>query len=294
MARRRPWLLTILFFGGVLVVLLIAASLLIFWMRGSMIFTTGERIAVVRIEGMISESEPVIEILNRFGEDDSVKAMVLRIDSPGGAVGPTQEIYQSVQRWNQTKKILASMGSMATSGGYYVACGAERIFANPGSITGSIGVVVHFANLQELFDKIGVKGQVIKSGVHKDMGSPYRELTSEEKRLLQGVVDDVHQQFIEAVAESRQLPVDHIRSLADGRIFSGRQAMELGLVDELGGLQEAIRVAARMGGIQGEPRVVTEPREGFSLLDLLLGRFLGRVASGSGLSSPFIGYLFQP
>ena len=294
MKRPHPWLLTLLFLSGILVILVVAVGLLVVWMEGAESFKGGERVAVVRLEGVVLDPRPVLEALDRYGKDPKVRAIVLRVDTPGGAVGPTQEIFQGVRQWNKSKKVVASLGSMATSGGYYVACGAERILANPGTITGSIGVVVHFANLERLLEKLGIQGEVIRSGAHKDMGSPHRALTSEEKALLQGVVDDVHGQFVEAVAEARNLPKEQIRSLADGRIFSGRQAHTLGLVDELGGLQDAVKAAAALVGIAQEPRVVDEHKERFSLLDLLLGETLGKIAPSADPRMPPIGYIFYP
>jgi protease-4 len=165
--------------------------------------------------------------------------------------------------------VLASFGGVAASGGYYVACGADKIVANPGSITGSIGVVMQFANLEELLKKIGYKGYVIKSGTHKDIGSPFREMTPEEKELLQGVIDTVHKQFIKAVAEGRNLPIEKVTAIADGRIFAGEQAQALGLVDELGNLEDTIRLAADMAGIKGRPFVVYGRKKRLSLFDSL-------------------------
>jgi len=200
-----------------------------------------------------------------------VKAIILRIDSPGGGVGPSQEIYREIQkiRSSKRKKIITSMGSVAASGGYYVASASDLIIANPGTITGSIGVLMEFTNIEELFKKIGIKGVVLKSGEHKDIGSPFREMTPEEKKLIQSVIDNVHQQFIQAVMEGRNLERSKVIEVADGRILTGEQAKKLGLVDQLGNLQDAIDTAARMAGIEGKP-VVLYPKRKFSLLDLLI------------------------
>lgn len=294
MKRPRSCLIALLVLVGILGVLLLAVGAWILLRGEGGLFVGGERVAVIRLEGLVDDPGPLLAAMERYGKDPRVRAMVLRIDTPGGAVGPTQEIFQAVRRWNRSKKIVASLGAVAASGGYYVACGAERIVANPGTITGSIGVVVYFANLEELLRKIGVQGDVIKSGAHKDMGSPHRGLTEQERALLQGVIDDVHDQFVEAVAESRKLPFEEIRAVADGRIFSGRQAQKLGLVDALGGLHEAVEMAARLGGIEGEPRIVEEPKRGLSLLDLLLGRVMGRVLPAGDIGMPFFAYLFRP
>jgi protease IV len=239
----------------------------------------GERVAVIRIEGVIMDSRETIEELRRFRDNPSIKAVVLRIDSPGGGVVPSQEIHTEVlkARKDGRLKVVASMGNLAASGGYYIAAATEKIVANPGTLTGSIGVIMELANVQGLLEKIGVQSVVIKSGRYKDLASPFRAMSKEDRGLLQNVLDDVHDQFIQAVAAGRALKVEEVRPLADGRIFTGQQARTAKLVDELGDLQDAIKLAARLVGIEGEPRVV-EPRKRFSLRDLLENSFLGRVA----------------
>jgi len=184
-------------------------------------------------------------------------------------VGPSQELYEEVRKLRGKKPVVASMGAVAASGGYYIACGAQKIYANPGTITGSIGVLMQFVNVQDLIEKIGVRGMVVKSGAFKDMGSPIRRMTPEERRLLQAVIDNVHGQFVEAVAAGRGLDGRRVAAMADGRIFSGEQAKELGLVDALGNLQDAVAEAGRMAKIEGEPRVVTPPKKRLSILELL-------------------------
>ena len=229
----------------------------------------GEKVAVVPLSGLISDSEPVIEHLKKYGKDDSVKAIVLRIDSPGGGVGPSQEIYEEVRKLKARKPVVASMGAMAASGGYYIACATRKVFANPGTMTGSIGVIMPFMNVKDLVEKIGVKGMTVKSGAYKDMGSPLRDMTPAERELLQAVVDNVHMQFVNAVAEGRNLPPGDVVKIADGRIFTGEQAKALGLVDALGNLEDAVAEAGRMGKISGEPKVVTPPKRKISILELL-------------------------
>lgn len=227
------------------------------------------KVAVLPITGMIGDSEAIIEQLKKFAKDDSVKAIVLRINSPGGGVGPSQEIYEEVRKLRGKKVVVSSLGSMAASGGYYIACASEKIYANPGTITGSIGVLMQFVNVKDLVEKIGVRGMVVKSGDYKDIGSPVRDMRPEERRLLQGVIDNVHAQFVDAVAEGRKLGRDEVVALADGRILSGEQAKELGLVDVLGNREDAIAEAGRLAKIEGEPKVVTPPKKKFSILDLL-------------------------
>ncbi len=235
-----------------------------------------DRIALIRVEGAILDSHQTVTELKRFGKSPAVKAIVLRIDSPGGGVVPSQEIHDAVKRVRDKhkKKVVASMGSVAASGGYYIAAATDHIVANPGTLTGSIGVIMELANLEGLFKKVGVKSIVIKSGRYKDLASPFRELSTEDRRILQSVLDDVHHQFIQAVADGRSLPVSVVKPLADGRIFTGRQAKEVNLVDELGNLDDAIQVAADLAGIAGEPKVV-EPRKRFSIRDLLESLLFG-------------------
>src|SRR5438270_4827763 len=251
----------------------------------------GERVAIIRIEGVIMDSRETIEELRRFRDNPSIKAVVLRIDSPGGGVVPSQEIHTEVLKARQDGrlKVVASMGNLAASGGYYIAAATDRIVANPGTLTGSIGVIMELANVRGLLEKVGVQSVVIKSGRYKDLASPFRAMSKEDRVLLQRVLDDVHDQFIQAVAAGRALNVEEVRPLADGRIFTGRQARTAKLVDELGDLQDAIKLAARMVGIEGEPRVV-EPRKRFSLRDLLENSFLGRVAPAmpSGINLKYL------
>jgi protease-4 len=235
-------------------------------------FAFGDKIAVVEVKGVISQSSGTIEDLQQYVEDDSVKAIILRIDSPGGGVGPAQEIYREIMKIKQlkpNKKVVTSMGSVAASGGYYIASASDLIVANPGTITGSIGVIMQFSNLEELLKKIGIKGVVLKSGEHKDIGSPFREMTPEEKRIMQEVLDNVHQQFIQAVADGRKLDRSKIVQIADGRILTGEQAKTFGLVDQMGNLQDAIDIAAKMVGIVGKPNVIY-PKRRISIWEFLM------------------------
>ncbi|HEY3197939.1 MAG TPA: signal peptide peptidase SppA [Nitrospirales bacterium] len=238
----------------------------------------GDKVAVIRIEGVIVDSRDTIEELRHYRDNPSVKAIVLRIDSPGGAVVPSQEIFAEVQKTRAAGKIklVTSMGNVAASGGYYIAAATDRIVANPGTLTGSIGVIMELANVKGLLEKVGVKSVVIKSGRHKDMASPFRAMTEEDRALLQNVLDDVHTQFIEAVATGRALKVEQVKTLADGRIFTGKQAQSVKLVDELGDLNDAIKLAAGLVGISGEPRVL-EIRKRFSWRELLDGLFSGKI-----------------
>ncbi|MGZ3539324.1 MAG: signal peptide peptidase SppA [Thermodesulfobacteriota bacterium] len=272
MKRRR-----ILIGLGVIVALLIFFFAVLFFIgrytggKSSSRFAFGDKIAVVEVKGVISQSSAVIEELQQYLADDGVKAIVLRVDSPGGGVGPAQEIHREIMRIRSTskKKVVTSMGSVAASGGYYIACASDRIVANPGTITGSIGVIMQFSNLEELLKKIGVKGVVLKSGEHKDIGSPFREMTSEERKIMQDVLDNVHEQFIQAVADGRKLDRSKVAQIADGRILTGEQAKNLGLVDQLGNLQDTIDITAKMVGIEGTPNILY-PKRKISIWDLLM------------------------
>lgn len=232
----------------------------------------GEKVALVRIEGPIIDSKNAVEEIKDYTKDSSVKAIVLRVDSPGGAVAPSQEIYEEVRKAANKKPVVVSMGSIAASGGYYISSPATRIFANPGTLTGSIGVIMEIPNIEGLMNKVGIKTDVIKSGRHKDIASVFRGRSKEEKEILQAVLDDVHEQFITAVADGRKMIPDDVKKLADGRVFTGRQAQKIGLVDELGNLEDAIKAASKLAGIKGEPEVVTK-KEKFSLIELLRGQF---------------------
>jgi protease-4 len=263
MTRQKKILLILIVAVGLLFFLLIARGLV----QSAPI---GDKVAVIDIVGVISRTDTVIDQIHQYRDDQTVKAIVLRINSPGGSVAPVQEIYSELRKLE--KPIVASMGSTAASGGYYIAAIADEILANPGTLTGSIGVIMQFTKLKGLYEKIGLEQQVIKSGKFKDTGSPVRDMTDEERELLQVTLDDVHNQFIDAVFEGRQehLTREEIVALADGRIFSGQQALEHKLVDQLGNLPDAIDRAGELGGIEGKPKVVRTKRK-TSMLERVLG-----------------------
>jgi protease-4 len=230
----------------------------------------GQKVAVLDITGTITKSDATIKLIHAYRDDSSIKAIVVRIDSPGGSVAPVQEIYSELQKID--KPIVASMGGTAASGGYYVACAADTIMANPGTLTGSIGVIMQFTRMKGLYDKIGLEHQVIKSGEFKDTGSPFRELTEKEQAVLQATVDDVYNQFVDTILEARNSLLNRaeIVELADGRIFSGQQALDSKLLDQLGNLPDAIELAAELANIDGKPKVVRKEKK-TSLLEQLLG-----------------------
>lgn len=246
----------------------------------SLVRKSGEAVGLVKIEGTISDSsdifgeggsQEIVDLLDDAAEDPSIKAVVLRVNTPGGSASASWEISEAVRRVKAAgKPVVVSMGSQATSGGYYVSALADRIIATPSTMTGSIGVIMSLANLQGLFDKIGYQQEVIKSGPYKDIGSESREMLPEEREILQTMVDEIYDQFVQVVAEGRKMDAARVRELADGRIMTGEQALAAGLVDELGDLNRAVEVAAELAGIEGEPKVV-ELGSSRSPLSLLLG-----------------------
>jgi len=232
---------------------------------------SGGTIALVELKEPIISSEDFVRQLKRYRDNMNVRAIVVRIESPGGGVAASQEMYEEVKKTRTSgKPVVVSMGSVAASGGYYVACGADKIVANPGSITGSIGVISQFMHFNQLMEKIGIDATTIKSGKLKDSGSPLRPMTKEDKEYFQQMIDDVHDQFVTTVAEERKLKKDEVRKLADGRVFTGRKAYELKLIDTLGTFEDALRLAADLAHIEGKPRVIKE-RKKERWTDILFG-----------------------
>ena len=272
MDRRAAWVLGLIFGGlflslfGFLFILYLAVQ------SGDSMSAIGadDRVGVVEVMGPIADSKKTIEELREFADADRIKAIVVRVDSPGGAVGPSQEIFDTILSIREKKTVLVSMGSMAASGGFYIACAGEKVFANPGTLTGSIGVIMQVPNVAGVLKWAGVEMNTITAGKLKDSGSPYREMTAEERAYFQSVLSDVHEQFITSVARGRGLDDKAVRPYADGRVFSGRQAREWKLVDELGGLEAAVAEAGRMAKISGKPEI-EYPREKRKLLMELLG-----------------------
>lgn len=240
----------------------------------------GPRVAVVELEGLIAETDDLVRELRHHRDNPSVRAVVIRINSPGGVVGPTQEVHDALLRVRQAgKPVVASLGSVAASGGYYVAVACDEIYANPGTLTGSIGVIMQLANLEQLLKKVGVDYVVVKAGQFKDIGNVARAMTADERRVMQALLDDVHGQFIGAVAAGRKLPREDVVRFADGRVFSGVQARDLRMVDALGGLEDAVLGAAKLAGIPAPPAVIRQRRR-FSIMDLLRNQ-LGGTAAGA-------------
>lgn len=293
-SRRHPFLFFILIFSSILAIVIIGTSLLFTLGSQNANFDFGEKVGIIEIKGVISDSKDIIAHLKQFREDDSIKAIVLRIDSPGGSVGPSQEIFREVRKTIGQKKVITSMGTIAASGGYYVAAGTDGIVANPGTITGSIGVIMGFTNFEELIKKIGLVPIVIKSGKYKDTGSPVRQMTEDEEKILQNFVQRIHMQFVKAIAEGRKMDVQKVKSIADGRIFSGEEAKDLGLVDRLGNLDDAIEWAGRLGGIKGKISTVYAPEKKYSLLRYIIDLSLNTLLNHTIHRDFYGGYLFRP
>jgi protease-4 len=257
--------LVVLFFVGVTV---IAFK---FLGKDHLTLMTQEKVGVVEIKGVITDSRTAIKQLDAFRDDPAIKAIVVRINSPGGAVGPSQEILREIEKIKPKKKIVASLGTLAASGGYYIACGANLIMANKGTATGSIGVIMQFTNVEGLTKKVGLDFLTLKSGRYKDVGSPFRPMTPEEKAYMQQLLDNIYQQFLSDVARNRKIPLEKLKSLAEGKVYTGEQAKQVGLVDTFGNLPDAIEKAGRLAGIKGKVEAAYPPKEGFSVLRLLLG-----------------------
>ncbi|MCD6570934.1 MAG: signal peptide peptidase SppA [Deltaproteobacteria bacterium] len=223
---------------------------------------------LLNIKGPIIEATSYIETIDKYKDDNSIKAIVVRIDSPGGKVGSSQEIYSALVKLKEKKPVVVSMASIAASGGYYIACASDTIIALPGTLTGSIGVIAEFIDVSEGLQKLGVKAESITSGKMKDAGSPFRHMTDKERAYFESMVKDVYEQFIEVVSASRKLSMSEIRHLSDGRAFTGRQAYELGLIDMLGGLNDAIDKAKELSGLKGKVRII-KPEKRFGLIEFM-------------------------
>lgn len=261
---------------GLLLLVVLAVIFYVFFYRvgthsdgRSKSFSLHDKIGVISVNGVIHDSQEITEQIEEFSHNDSIVAVVLRIDSPGGGVAASQEIYESIVELKKKKKVVASLGSIAASGGLLVACSADKIVANPGTITGSISAIMQFANVEELLKKIGIKSSVVKSGKYKDIGSPLREMTPEERSILQSLIDDIFNQFVDVIVKDRKLPREKVIQIADGRVFSGRQAMEYGLVDSLGDMASAAKLASKLAGKDGKYELVHPHKKRASIFDVM-------------------------
>jgi protease-4 len=254
----------------------------------------GERIAVVPVRGFIADSKEVVDLLKKYRKDDHIKAIILRIDSPGGSTAASQEIYREVERTNAKKKVVASMGNVAASGGYYIALAAEKIVANPATLTGSIGVIMEIANFKEILRKIGVGHEAVKSGPYKDIGSPLREMKPDERRLLEELIGNVQRQFVEVVIKGRKLSRERVEKIADGRVFTGAQAKELGLVDTLGSFEDAVDLTKKMVGLSGDVKLIYPEKKRVSLWNLIFNSLMGEIKESLSSTFPLSPLLLVP
>lgn len=293
-SRRHPYLFFLLIFSSISATVVIVLSLLLVFSLKKSEFEFGDKVGIIEIKGFIGESRLALQDLKRFRNDKSVKAIVVRIDSPGGVVGPSQEIYREIRKTIKSKKVITSMGAIAASGGYYIAAASDGIVASPGTLTGSIGVIIGYTNFQELLEKIGLVPVVIKSGKYKDLGSPARKMTAEEREILQSFAEQTHRQFIQAVAEGRNLEIGAVETLADGRIYSGEEAKNIGLVDRLGNLEDAIEWAGRLGGIEGKVSAVYAREKKRSIFKYLTESTIETLLNRTVDSRLFPGYLYTP
>ena len=275
MAKTRDIVVGLVIAG--VVVLFLMMVVISFWglskQQGISIVSVGDKVAIIEVNGVIESSEDIIRQLKKYGDDSSIPVIILRIDSPGGAVAPSQEIYKQILKVREEGTyVVVSISSLAASGGYYIACAGDTILANPGSLTGSIGVIFSFLTFEGLMDKVGIQLEVLKSGELKDVGNFSREMTQREREMLQAAISDVYDQFVMVVSDGRNLDINQVEDIADGSIFTGNQALELGLVDKLGGLEDAIALAGEMADLGDKPRIIKEYPRRNRLVDFLSGK----------------------
>jgi protease-4 len=293
--RSRTWLWVLLGGGFFFIFMVAVITLMIVAMHSDRKFSGfGDKIAVVDLEGVIIEPQTVVGQLKDFADDDSIKAIILHINTPGGGAAASQEIYTEVRRIRDEKKktIVASVESVGASGGYYVASGTNKIYANPASVVGSIGVISEWINYEELMKWAKLKDVTLKAGALKDAGNPAREMTPEERAYFQSLIDDMHQQFISAVAEGRKMKVEDVKAIADGRVWTGQQALPLKLVDKLGDFQTAVDETAKSVGIKGEPELVRPQKDRRTLLDVLTGDVSNFVPDKAKMLDTHVGFYY--
>ena len=294
--QSRTWLWVLL--GGIAFVVLMIAVLTLVGLaagrRNSEFAGFGDKIGVVDLEGVIIEPQSMVHDLKEFADDDSIKAIIIHINTPGGGAAASQEIYSEVKRIRdeKKKKIVCSVASVGASGGYYVASGTEKIYADPASIVGSIGVISQWLNYEDLLKWAKLKDVTFKAGALKDTGNPAREMTPEEKIYFQGLIDDMHEQFIKAVADGRKLKVGDVQKIADGRVWTGEQALPLKLVDKLGDFELAVQETAKSVGIKGEPVLVHPEKKKRTLLDVIFGDISDIIPSQTKLLDTHRGFYY--
>lgn len=297
--RKHPVIL-----GFVLLIAVCAVLYFLFYKAGAQSgsagtkrFSLNDKIGVVPIEGVIGDSVLITGYIDEFEKDKSIVAVVVRIDSPGGGVAASQEIYDAIVALKKKKKVVVSMGSVAASGGLLIACAGDKIVANPGTITGSISAIMQFANVEELLKKVGVKSSVVKSGQYKDIGSPMREMTPEERIIIQELVDDIYNQFIDVIVQDRKLTREQVVAIGDGRVFSGRKAKELGLVDQLGDMAAAVKLAGELAGKNEKCDLVYPKKKHPSFFDYMFesaANQLSRSVKEKAETWGGVSYLYHP
>jgi len=270
-SQKHPFLFGIFLIFMAMVLIIGAMAFFTFSFNKNKLAFNKEKIGVVYIEGIIANPLPILDWIKKLSKDSEIKGILVRINSPGGIVGPSQEIYEALKEVSKNKIIVASMGAVAASGGYYVSLGAHKIVANPGTLTGSIGVKAQLTNFQKLMEKIGIEEETITSGKLKNAGTPFRKLSPEEKIYFQELVNDLYEQFIGAVVESRKLSKEEVLKIADGRALTGKQALALGLIDELGNFNQALEILKEMAGIKKEVILVEGPPKEKNFLSSVLG-----------------------
>ncbi len=263
--EKRGWLTVLLIFGG-LFVMLVVFSLVVVTAFGDGDWGAGKQIGVIEVTGPITGSKELLEDFREFERRDAIEGIVVRIDSPGGAVAPSQELYQAVREAKKSKPLAVSMGNTAASGGYYIACGADTIFANPGTITGSIGVITQLFNVEGVLEKLDVEVNTVKTGKFKNAGSPFKKFSEDEREYFASLLKDVYGQFVEDVAESRGLEVSQVEEHADGRVFTGQTAKEYKLVDQVGSFQDAVDYVKEEAGLEGEVDLKYPPEDDLGFL----------------------------
>ena len=292
-SSKRGLLTIVVVFGGLFVMFFLFAMVALLAVDDSNFdFGGGERIGVVEVVGPIMDSREVVEQLATYGDDESILGIVVRVDSPGGAVAPSQEIYQAIERAGEKKPIAISMGSTAASGGYYIALGGDRIFANAGTVTGSIGVITQLFDVHQLLETAQVEVNTIKTGPYKDAGSPFRPMELKDEMHFRALIDDVYEQFVEDIARARKMEVAEVKKLADGRVFTGRQAEALALVDEIGSLHDTVAWVAEQAKLEGEPTLVYPPKDEALLDQLIRGSIQSAVAETRASATPVLEYRY--
>ncbi|HOJ70928.1 MAG TPA: signal peptide peptidase SppA [Syntrophorhabdaceae bacterium] len=269
----------------IVIMVLIVAAFFVSLIAGLAGRSLGEKIGVLEIEGVITDTKDAIEDVVKFKEDDSIKGVIVRINSPGGSTAPTQEIFRELKKLRDKKKVYVSMGSVCASGGYYIASAGEKIYALPSTITGSIGVIMENVVMEDLLKKIGIQADPIKAGAYKDIGSPFRKMKADERAYLQEIIDTIHNQFMKDIADSRKMNIETVKKYADGRVFTGSQAKAFGMVDAIGTYHDAVDDMKKALNIKGKP-VLVHGKKPFSLLRMLVSSLYSEVYT-NWFSAPF-------